>query len=630
MLTSLRIRDFALLDDVELELGPGFSVLTGETGAGKSLLVEAVSLLRGGRASADVVRKGAPSDEAQVEAVFEPPHGPAADALAERLERAGIPASDDGLIVRRVIGRGRSRVYINSTLATAAALEAVAGVLIELAGQHEHQTLGDPGKHLLILDMFGGHDEKLTALGTAFVELDQARTELEAASLDERTRAEREEFLRFQLRELDEIALKPGEETQLGEERERLKSQGKLLSAAHKGHELLYDREGAVVEELSTIVRELSELGRIDPALGRIAQSLDEARVGCEEAASELRRYADRLRADPNRLGEIEERLHLLGKLLRKNRVERAVDLIARQESLTAELAQLVSHDERRAQLEKNFATAREIAKKRADEVSRARTKAANDLGSKTTAALANLGMADAEFRPTLLPLAAREGDESAFVFGGRRLGVTGWDRVEFLLSANKGEDARPLHRIASGGELSRIMLALKRVLSRADQVATYVFDEVDAGIGGAIADVVGREIRSVSTDKQVVCITHLAQIAAYADVHFRVEKSEEAGRVHTVIRKLTADERESEIARMLAGKVTDTARAHAKELLTASRAGGDASRLRAGSAREDAGKQLTGRSAGKLAKAPSAARGIGKSKKSAKEGGSTPRSARS
>jgi DNA repair protein RecN (Recombination protein N) len=573
MLTHLRITNFALLDDVEIELGPGFNVLTGETGAGKSLLVEAVALLRGGRASAEVVRAGA--EEARVEALFEPPHGPAADALLERLARAGIEPADEGLVVRRVIQKsGRGRVYINSVLSTAAALGDVAGVLIELAGQHEHQTLGDASHHLAILDSFGGHEDERAAMALAHARVETAATALAAATLDERTRVEREEFLRFQLKELNEAELGEGEDERLKLERERLRSAERLLSAARRGEDLLYAREGAVVDELGTLVRELEELGRIDPALGRVGKAVEEARVTLEEAASDLRRYADGLDADPDRLAEVEERTDLLAKLLRKHRAE-ATDvagLIRRRDLLAGELAQLTSHEERRERLQAELDEARSQAAKLAAELTQARQKAAGTLQSRVGSALAELAMAGARLVPVVSAVSAREGDDAALVFEGRRLGPTGWDRVEFQLAANKGEEPRPLHRIASGGELSRIMLALKRILSRADQVATYVFDEVDAGIGGAVADVVGRQIRAVAEDKQVVCITHLPQIAAYAAAQFRVEKGEHDGRVSTVVRKLSASERKEEIARMLGGKITPKARAHAEELLRGAR----------------------------------------------------------
>ncbi len=569
MLTHLRITDFALLDDVEIDFGPGFNVLTGETGAGKSLLVEAVALLRGGRASADVVRTGA--EEARIEAVFEPPHGPAAEALKERLARAGIDAVEEGLVVRRVINlAGRGRVYINGSLSTASALGDVAGVLIELAGQHEHQTLGNPAQHLAILDAYGAHERGLAEMASAHAEVSAAAGELRATQLDERARAEREEFLRFQLKELEDAQLLPGEDERIKLERQRLRSADKLLTAARRGEDALYAREGAIVGELGGIGKELAELGRIDPQLGTLGKQIDEARVLLEDAAGELRRYAEGLDADPERLAELEERKHLLEKLLRKHRGEAAdvAALVRRRDAIAVELAALVGHEAHRAPAGVRLEAARRRATTAAEALSTARKKAARTLAGKVEAQLAELEMKGARLQVALSPQAAREGDDAALIVDGKRLGAAGWDRAEFQLSANSGEEARPLHKIASGGELSRILLALKRVLSRADQVATYVFDEVDAGIGGAVADAVGRQIKAVAADKQVVCITHLAQIAAHADAHFFVEKVTEKGRVRTVVRKLPAAERKEEIARMIGGKVTPKARAHAEEML--------------------------------------------------------------
>ncbi len=574
MLTHLRITDFALLDDVEIDLGPGFNVLTGETGAGKSLLVEAVSLLRGGRASAEVVRAGA--EEARVEAVFEPPHGPAADALKQRLERAGIEPSpsEEGLIVRRQISKsGRGRVYINNVLATAAALGDVAGVLIELAGQHEHQTLGDPAKHLAILDAFGGNEKLLAETTEAHGRIVGLGEKLGAATLDERQRVEREEFLRFQLKELEDAELEAGEEERLKIERERLRAVEKLSAGARRGEDALYSREGAIVEEVGGLGRELGELGRVDPELARLGKQIDEARALLEDAAADLRRYADGLSADPERLQEVDDRLHLLGKLLRKHQAPDVAQLVARRDRIAAELSDLTSGEERRASLRVELDAARADGAKRAEALSDARKKAARTLSQRVEKALAELAMKGARLEVQVANAAARDGDDPALTFDGRRLGASGWDRAEILLAANPGEEPRPLHKVASGGELSRIMLALKRILSRADQVATYVFDEVDAGIGGAVADVVGRQIRAVAAEKQVVCITHLAQIAAYADVHFRVEKGADKGRVHTVVRRLDAGDRKDEIARMLGGaKITPKARAHAEEMLRAAR----------------------------------------------------------
>jgi DNA repair protein RecN (Recombination protein N) len=568
MLTSLRIHDFALLDDVELELGPGMNVLTGETGAGKSLLVAAVALLRGGRASAEVVRTGA--DEARVEAIFEPPHGPAADALAERMAQAGVEPDDEGLIVKRVIGKsGRGRVYLNSGAATVGALAEVAGVLIELAGQHEHQTLSDPARHLDVLDGFAALDDQRRSMAAAFAQLVSSSDALEAASLDERTKRDREEFLRFQVRELEEAAPRPGEEEELRLERDRLRSVEKLVTGARRAEFSLYSREGAIVEELGAFSREFGELGRLDPRLVAIGKQLDEARIVLEDAASELVRYVDSLEANPGRLEEVEDRLHLLGRLLRKHGVETAAALAERRASLEAELELLGNGEARRVELGRALAEARAEAARLAADLGRARRKAAQDLAGRVEKLLAELAMGGARIEVQVTALAPQRGESDALVVDGHRLTSFGWDRVEFLLSANRGEELRPLGKVASGGELSRIMLALKRILSRADQVATYVFDEVDTGIGGSVADVVGRQIRQVADEKQVICITHLAQIAAYADRHFRVEKTTTGGRVRTLVRQLTDEERRDEIARMLGGaRITEKARAHADEML--------------------------------------------------------------
>ncbi len=572
MLTHLRIQNLALLDDVEVELGPGFNVLTGETGAGKSLLVHAVELLRGARASADVVRAGA--EEASVEAIFEPPHGPAKEALAERLVQVGIDAADDGLIVRRVIAKsGRSRVYINNTPATAAALTEVAGVLIELAGQHEHQTLSDPSKHLGILDAFGGHQALLAAMSAAFVRLEEARAALSAATLDERARLEREDFLRFQLKELEEAELVPGEEEEHKRARDRLRSAEKLGGGAARAEDAFYAREGAIVEELGALGHELGELGRIDPELGRLGKQVDEARALLEDAAGDLRRYADGMEADPERLQATDDRLHHLQKLLRKHQAESVAQLAARRDVLGAELEQLGAHEAHHADLQKAQAAARDDVAVRAEALTMARKKAQKNLSTRVEKSLAELAMAGTRFEVQLGRQATQKGDPDALVFDEARVGPSGWDRAEFLLAANPGEEPRPLRRVASGGELSRIMLALKRILSKADQVGTYVFDEIDTGIGGSVADVVGKQIRAVADEKQVICITHLAQIAAYADTHFRVEKSTDGGRTRTLVRRLPAPDRKEEIARMLGGaKITDKARAHAEEMLKAVR----------------------------------------------------------
>jgi len=542
MLRHLRITNFAILSDVAIDFAPGFNVLSGETGAGKSLVVDAVALLRGGRARSDIPRAGA--DEAVVEAVFEPPDDLRGETIA-RLEAAGLPMSgearrallgegrsplNDDVIVRRVITRGgRSRVHVNGGLTTAAALASLGEILVDLAGQHEHQGLVDTERHRGILDAFGVDPERVARMGEIHAEIAALTERMEEGSAAARNQAEREDFLRFQIEEIDAAKLQPGEETTLAADRERLKAAGKLGAAA-----------------------------TIDPALAAEAQKVKEAQVLCEDAAAALRRYADALHDDPDRLLEIEDRLHLLSRLSRKHGPT-AADILARGEALRAELVALEGAEARSAETEAALAAARAEGEKVAAALTEARRKAGRKLAKAAGEALAELGMAGARVEVVVEP--------------SPRIGPTGWDRVELMLCANKGEAPRPLARVASGGELSRIMLALKLSLRRADPVATYVFDEVDAGVGGATAEVVGRQIRRVADSRQVLCVTHLAQIAALADAQFRVEKYQKNGRVETSVTRLSAAERREEIARMIGGiQITSKTRAHAEEMLTRAR----------------------------------------------------------
>ncbi len=552
MLKHLHITNFAILSDVALDLGPGFNVLTGETGAGKSLVVDAVALLRGGRARADIPRAGA--DEAVVEAVFEAPPVLRA-AVATALAEAGLPAGDEGeVVVRRVIARGgRSRVHVNGALTTAGALARVGGLLVDLSGQHEHQGLVDGGRHGEVLDAFGVDAalvERAGELHRQLSELEQARAQAEAAA---RARAEREDFLRFQVTEIEAAGLAPGEERSLEEERERLRSAGKLGAAARRAEEILYANEDAAVDLLAGVVRELGLLAGIDARLEAPRAQVEEARVLVEDAARSLGRYAEGVRDDPGRLAEIEDRLHLLGKLMRKHGGTCA-EILERGSALRAELAELEDAEERGAARAAEIARVRTEAAATADALTDARTRAARRLEASVNEALGELGMAGARL---------------AVVLERRDLGPRGRDRVELMLAANRGEEPRPLARVASGGELSRIMLALKLALRAADPVATYVFDEVDAGVGGATAEAVGRQIRKVADRRQVICVTHLAQIAALADSHYRVEKHDREGRIETEIARLSKTERRDEVARMIGGtKITPRARAHAEELL--------------------------------------------------------------
>jgi len=553
MLRHLRATNFAILSDVELKLGAGMNVLTGETGAGKSLIVEAVNLLRGGRASADIPRSGA--DEAVVEAVVEVPEQLRA-RVASVLEGAGLPVENE-VFVRRVIQRGgRSRCYVNGALTTAARLAELGALLVDLSGQHQHQGLVDPARHLEILDAFAECRAERAAMDAAWAELKRCDDALAALAGDDRAREQRLDYVRYQLDELDAARLEAGEDKELEIERARLAAVDQLQAAARGAEAEIYSTDGSARDRVAAAARDLERAAKSDPQLAALAQRLRELETLVDDIASELRAYSDRLEGDPARLAEVDDRIALIRRLVRKHGGDLA-DVVAKANDLRAELGALASHDARLADAKVAHTKAEGAAVSAAAALTKRRAKAARTLEKQVGAALAELGMSAARLGVAIEP---------------RTVGLTGADRIELMLAANKGEDPRPLSKVASGGELSRIMLAMKLVLRRADEVATYVFDEVDAGIGGAAAQAVGAQIRAVADHRQVLCVTHLPQIAAYADHHFHVEKTELAGRTETHVRELTGAARKDELARMLGGHATARAKAHAAELLAEAR----------------------------------------------------------
>jgi len=554
MLRHLRVTNFAILSDVSIDLAAGMNVLTGETGAGKSLIVEAVNLLRGGRASADIPRTG--TEQAVVEAIFEQ----LSPRISEILADAGLPDAGNELLIRRVIQRGgRSRTYVNGALTTASRLAELGEYLVDLSGQHQHQGLVDPRRHRDILDAFTDAPDLCLAMQSCWDDVAGLRAELDELSGDERLRHDRIDYLRFQLAELDEAQLAPGEDEELRLERQRLAAVDKLESAARNAEEILYGGDGAATDLIASAMHELEPVASVDKALSEILDQVAEAQTLIESAGGDLRRYAENLEGDPGRLAEVEERLGVIKRLIRKHGGT-LEQVLARHEELRSELDGLTNRDERLAAVEEAIERAEKAALAVATKLSSQRRKAAKTLEREVASYLAELGMGGAKL---------------TVVMHDCELGPTGIDRPEFLLAANKGEDAKPLAKVASGGELSRIMLAMKLALRRADDVGTYVFDEVDTGIGGATADVVGRQIGDVAKLSQVLCVTHLPQIAAFADKHLHVAKLEIQGRIETEVKPLTDEQRRDELARMLGGKrITKHALAHADELISSARAG--------------------------------------------------------
>jgi DNA repair protein RecN (Recombination protein N) len=576
MLTTLRISGFAIVDAVEVRFGSGLNVLTGETGAGKSILVNALHLVLGGRMSAEVLRDGA--DEAVVEALFELPFD---HPVFSRLTGVGVATPPPGepaeLLVRRVAQRGgRGRAYVNGVLVTASVLaEALRGV-VDVSGQHEHVSLLDEATHLALLDAFAGTDAPaggaapvLVRYRETFGRLAALCRERDALHRDEAERGRRADYLAFQLKELDAVDPRPGEDAALDAERRVLASAEKLREAAGSAEGLVYGEDGSASEQVGQAVRALTDAAALDPRLAGPLQLLRSAVIELTEAGRELGRYAETVGGDGERLVGIEDRLEALKALCRKHggSLEAA---LARRAEMAAELASLTGGGDRLAALAPEIEAAGAEAAAQAGLITRARQKAARAFCAGVEAELSGLAMARCRLEVAFSP------PEGGVAAGGAVLGPDGAEQALYLLAPNPGEPPRPLARIASGGELSRLLLAVKRTLARRDPVLTYVFDEVDSGIGGAVAEAMGRVLAEVAGGRQVICITHLPQIAAFADRHHRVSKRVAAGRTTSEVALLERpDDQRQEVARMMAGAtVTAAALEHAGALIAAARSG--------------------------------------------------------
>lgn len=559
MIELLRIENLAVVDRAEVSFGPGLNVLTGETGAGKSIVLGALALLAGARASADAIRDGA--DEAVVEAVFR------TDALPDLeadLARRGLATDDHELVVRRTLARsGRSRAQVSGQLVPVSLLAELFAGRLEISSQHESQALLRAETHGLLLDAFGGClslRETLRERYEALRTLAEERARLAAAAAE---RARRQDFLSFQVREIDEAKLQPGEHAALTAERGRLAHAERLQADAAATVSLLtgegaHDAAPGVAALVTEALRHVEGAARLDPALEPVAARLRAAHVEIDDVARDVERYGLGLEADPARLGAIEERLALLERLGRKYGPGEAEVLVFR-DAAAAELEGLGSAESREEALAQEHGQIAAALVEHAAALSAARSEAARRLGAAIDAALQPL-VAGARVEVALEPLAAPE---------GAPCGPSGAEAAELRFAASPGEAARPLRRVASGGELSRVFLAIKNVLRGGAQGMVLVFDEVDTGIGGRIADRVGRTLAELATEHQVLCITHLPQIAACGSTHIRVEKDERDGRPVTRVCALDAAVRVEEIARMAGGEtVSEATRRHARELL--------------------------------------------------------------
>jgi DNA repair protein RecN (Recombination protein N) len=569
MLRELTIRNLAVLEEAKVAFAAGLNVLTGETGAGKSIVIDALLLVRGARVQADLIRTGA--ETASVEAVFEvPPSGPVAAVLDE----AGHAPADGQLVIKRELSRsGRHRVFVNDSAATAGLLERLGDVLVEIHGQHEHQRLMEPARQLDLLDRFADCEEARLRLGELWRRWDMARSELARIRDEARKGARKEELYRWELSEIDAVQLRDGEEDELRGERRRLQNAERIHAGLQEVMDLLQEDAQAAGARLGRAASLLRELSRFDSDVGAPIEALEGAQAYVEDAVARARALRDRAVMDPDRLRLVDERLDAISSIKRKYG-ETTAAVSAYREEIARALDRIERHDAIVEEMQAEVARASEAAGRQGRELSETRTEAAPRLERLIQRELRTLGMDHARFRVALRrETAGAEGLASGP--DGWRLGARGAESAEFLLSANPGEELKPLAKVISGGELSRTMLAIKTILAASEDVPSMVFDEVDAGIGGRVADAVGHKLRQTAAGRQVLCVTHLAPIAAYAEHHLLVEKRVAKGATKTTVTALDGGGQVEEIARMLGGeRITDASRRHARELLKAARSG--------------------------------------------------------
>jgi DNA repair protein RecN (Recombination protein N) len=543
MLRELRIKNLAIIDDLKVRFEKGLNVLTGETGAGKSIIVDSLSLALGSRAQSDLIRSG--EKEAVIQAYFEMEGG-------KELPDFGIDISD-GLIIRRSLSvTGKSRAYINDTMVSLQSLAEVGRSLVDIHGQHEHQSLLSVDKHRLLLDSYGKLQGDRGEVESFYKEVQALKREGADLRQKMKERAHMLDLLRFQIHEIDASALKTGEKEELIEERIILSNLNRLNELAETAYSMLYGSEGSCIEKLSYIISKVKEMSSIDHSVSDTVHMLESALPFIEDAAISLRGYRDKHDLEPERLVEIEDRLDLIKKLEKKYG-EGIEDIIRYRAEAEKELKGLELVDERLDSIEAELKIKEEMLLSSAISLSEKRKKFAKTIEERVKNELKELAFDHAEFVIDIKQEA---------------ISSLGLDKVEFLFSANPGEPPRPLIKIASGGELSRVMLALKSILADFDSISVLIFDEVDAGIGGKTAESVGKKLKALSNKHQVLCTTHLPQIASQGDFHLKTEKGQRDERVYVEVRELSGRVRLNEIARMLSGKITEVSLKHAKELL--------------------------------------------------------------
>jgi len=562
MLRELKIQNLAIIDNLKVSFTEGLNVISGETGAGKSIIIGAVGLLLGDRASTDLIRSS--EDSAVVEALFKIDEEKD-DQTRRKLDGMGYHEDNDELVIKRILSRsGKNRIYINGHLATLSILSSLSESLVNICSQHEHQTILNADNHIDILDEFGDLVTLRLKFSDFYNEYQILNRKLGEMKSAHNKKLDKEEFLKFQLREIEDGGIKVGEDISLQEEKKILSNAKKLGEHADRSYEILYAGESSVLEKLSRVMHDVREIKQIDSKFEISTEGLDSAFFNLEEIAFRLRDYINEITFDPERLEEIDERLEFLGRLKRKH--GGTLDsVLNKKEEIKEELEDISFFEEEIEKISDEIVQKKKLLLEMARDLSQKRVKVAERLKTSIESEIHTLQMESAIF-DVIFHKPAEDED------GDPVLNSKGMDNVEFYLSTNIGEELKPLNRIASGGELSRIVLAMKKVLARTGSVSTIIFDEVDTGIGGATAEIVGKKLQEVSKHHQVICITHLPQIVCFGDGHFLVSKRVSGNRTTTEINVLTEQERLDEITRMLGGvNITEKTREHAGEMLKAS-----------------------------------------------------------
>ena len=568
MIEELYISNVALIDELQLECSSGLNIFTGETGAGKSVILNAVGLALGERSNAGIVRDGATNAKIQI-AVALPPDHPVWEGFNDSEFAEALDTEETLVLSRQINASGRSRCHTNGQLVSLTFLSAIGDLLVDIHGQHAHQSLFRSETHLNLLDTFGKHEALKAEVCKKYDELHAAQAQLADYSQALREAMREKDLLEFQLEELEEAQLQENEEDALINERHLLSNAETLFESANQLYEQLYGgdlSESSTLDGLKTASRTISKLCELDDSLSELNARFESTLYELEDIAYQIRDYRDRVEFNPHRLAEVEERLDLIHRLKRKYG-DSISEMLSYQAQASQKLEDLQVGSERIEALKDQIHLVTQGAQKLAVELSKKRRETATQLESLIERELQTLGMEKAVFQILVSPIESADGP---LEIEGKRyeLRADGMDAIEFFISPNVGSEPKPLAKIASGGEISRVMLALKTVLAQVDPIPTMIYDEIDAGIGGHTADIVGQKLKELSRFRQVFCITHLPQIARFADQHYRVEKSEDGSRTTITAKQLTPEERVEEMARMHGGETTVTTLAHARELL--------------------------------------------------------------